>query len=80
MLAGGIVVDKFQCPRCHGVGCDNKKDAAFMEVDVNCAPSQSRLRGRVGDVEGDCFSGILVRRHGKVHHFQQAPEDDLILQ
>ncbi len=79
MLPGGIVVDKFWCPRCRGRGCEDKQDAVFSDVDVNCTPGQSRLRGRVGDVEGNYFSGLLVQRHGKVHHFQQGLGDDLSL-
>lgn len=70
----GVVVDKFLCPRCRGHGCDDKQDTSFEDVDVNCAPGSCRMRGRVGDVEGNGFSGILVLRHGKVHHFQRGPE------
>ena len=71
------MVDKFWCPRCKGVGYDDKKDAVFSDIDVNCTPGQSRLRGRVGSVEGDDFSGLIVQLRGKVHHFRLAPEDDL---
>ena len=79
MLTGedATVVDSFLCPKCHGHGCDDKKDALSKKVEVNCVAGPSEKRGRVDATQGDEFSGLIVVRHGRVAHFQQSLEVDL---
>jgi hypothetical protein len=79
MLTGedvGLILDKYDCPHCHGHGCENARDTKLVEIGVNSVASSCRLRGRVGDVEGDGFSGFIARSRGKVVHYQQAFEVD----
>lgn len=63
-----IFLDRYLCPRCNGVCAD--RDLEMPKIDFDYLKIESsQIRGKVGDQEGNCFSGVIVKEPEKAHRF-----------